>query len=64
MFNRREKPADFADTQPEMRLIADVQSIELAWIGMESAHPLTWLPPKVGAETASGSAAHGQAVNP
>jgi hypothetical protein len=38
-------PLEFADTVPDMRWLTDgATEHDLAWLGVESMHPLTWAP--------------------
>jgi hypothetical protein len=38
-------PLEFADTVPDMRWLTDAATEhDMAWLGVESMHPLTWAP--------------------
>jgi hypothetical protein len=49
MFFRSRKPLDgvhtldFVDTVPDDRWLQSMVGDESAWVGVESAHPFTWL---------------------
>jgi hypothetical protein len=46
-MNRSNHPFEFADTVPDMRLLAAwATEQDLDWLGVESMHPLTWAPTK------------------